>query len=284
MMGAHHAACGAAAWVALTTRIEIDPAPWAAQLLPPGGTIPLGFGLLEVSDLGVVTGALVTAGAALVPDADHHNASIAHSLPPLSNLLCAGIGTISGGHRHGSHSIIGLIAFTAAALAAGLWTVHVPGLGVVYPGAGLLSVLLIAFAAKALKIIPDRMRASPWTVGLSLGVFIALFAPEQRFWFPLAMAAGVVVHILGDMLTTGGCNLLWPARVKPPAAIAALPLVNRIFRPNGYLAIPVLGNAGSLREWALLVPVGLYAVAGVGASLVHIGQESFTTLAALSGW
>lgn len=49
------------------------------------------------SPIGIVTGALVTAGAAMLPDADHHNATIAHSLPPLSNAMCAGIGKLAGG-------------------------------------------------------------------------------------------------------------------------------------------------------------------------------------------
>ncbi|HET7414243.1 MAG TPA: metal-dependent hydrolase [Arthrobacter sp.] len=283
MMGAHHAACGAAAWVALTTRVDVNLAAVAAHVPFLPQTISLGSGQLEVGPAGVVTGALVTAGAALVPDADHHNSSIAHSLPPLSNLMCAGVGTLSGGHRHGSHSIAGAAAFTAVALIAGLWTIETELFGTVFPGAALLSVLLTAFAAKALRIIPDGLKKSPWAVGLGVGAFIALFAPEQPFWFPIAVGTGVVVHILGDMLTTGGCNLLWPVRFKPPKELAALPAVKGIWRPNGYLAVPVLGNAGSIREWTLLVPVGLYAMFGVGAAMVSMGKSGLSTLAVMAG-
>ena len=66
MMGAHHAACGAAAWIAITS-----PA-------------PIGLGAYPVSPVGIVTGAVVCAGAALLPDIDHRNGTLAHCLPPVS--------------------------------------------------------------------------------------------------------------------------------------------------------------------------------------------------------
>jgi membrane-bound metal-dependent hydrolase YbcI (DUF457 family) len=267
MMGAHHAACGAAAWVAATTQIQVHPG-----LLVPAlpESVTLGLGLLDVSPVGVVTGALVTAGAALLPDADHHSATIAQSLPPLSNVFCAAVGAISGGHRRGTHSLLGVIAFVAVAFLAGLWTVETTQFGTVYPGAGLLTVLLVSFAAKALRIIPDRMRRSPWAVGLTAGAFVTAFAPEEQFWFPLAVGIGVVVHILGDMLTTGGCNPAYPFRLRRPRRLAHVPVLAQVWRPNGNIAVPLLGNAGSVREWCLLVPVSLYAVGGIAWAVTRI--------------
>jgi membrane-bound metal-dependent hydrolase YbcI (DUF457 family) len=276
MMGAHHAACGAAAWVAATTRIEVHPA-LIVPVLPESMT--LGLGLLDVSAVGVVTGALVAAGAALLPDADHHSATIAHSLPPLSNLFCAGVGMISGGHRRGTHSLLGVAAFVAVAFLAGLWTVETARFGTVYPGAGLLTVLLVSFAAKALKIIPDGMRRSPWAVGLTAGAFVTAFAPEEQFWFPLAVGIGVVVHILGDMLTTGGCNPVYPLRLRRPRRLTGVPVIAQVWRPNGNIAVPLLGNAGSIREWCLLVPVSLYAVGGIGWAVTRIGDGGAITRA-----
>ncbi|HEX9227840.1 MAG TPA: metal-dependent hydrolase, partial [Arthrobacter sp.] len=49
---------------------------------------------------------------------------------------------------------------------------------------------------------------------------------------------------------------------------------------NGYMTLPVLGHAGSMREWLLLVPIGLYAIFGVGATLVAMGQDGLTDLVA----
>lgn len=282
MMGAHHAACGAAAWVALTTQIHVDLGLLAEKVpFVPAG-IDLGMGLWDVSPIAVVTGAFVVAGAAMVPDADHHNATIAHSLPPLSNVMCSGIGKISGGHRHGTHSVAGIVAFVFIAWLAGLWTMQVEPFGTIYPGAGVLSVLLVAFAAKALKIIPDRMRKSPWAVGLSMGVFITFFAPQEQGWFPVAMGLGVIVHIIGDMMTTEGCNLAWPFAIKPPKAFKNIPILNACWHSNGYMTIPVLGHAGSIREWLLLVPIGAYAIFGVGGTIVAMGQDGLTDLVAVA--
>ncbi|NKX55969.1 metal-dependent hydrolase [Arthrobacter mobilis] len=281
MMGAHHAACGAAAWVALTSQAEVSlaavqqNAPWLPD------SLTLGMGLLDLSPMGIITGALVCAGAALVPDADHHNATIAHSLPPLSNVVCGAIGKVSGGHRHGTHSILGVIAFVAVAFVAGLWVIDTDAFGAVYAGAGILTVLLTAFAAKALKLMPDRLRKTPWAVGIFFGAFIALFGPEDQGWFVFAMGVGVIVHILGDMMTTGGCNLVWPLSIKPPKAVQKIPFLNRIWQRNGYVSFPVLGNAGSVREWFLLIPISLYAAAGVIMATVDMGQTGVENMMAM---
>ncbi|MHA7271061.1 metal-dependent hydrolase [Arthrobacter sp. HLT1-20] len=260
MMGAHHAASGAAVWLALTTQFTVGLGALHHVLPAAPERITLGMGLLELTPTAVVAGALVTAGAALVPDADHRHATIAHSLPPVSNILCIQVGKMSGGHRHGTHSVLGLASFVAIAWLAGMWTVELASFGTIFPGAGLLAVLLASFAAKSLKFIPDTMRKFPWVVGLAVGTFVTLFAPQEPYWFPLSMALGVSIHIIGDMLTTGGCNLLWPLRIRPPRMLRKIPLLKNIWRPGGNIAIPLLGNAGSVREWLVLVPVSGYVI------------------------
>ncbi|MGO2540407.1 MAG: metal-dependent hydrolase [Specibacter sp.] len=260
MMGPHHAASGAAVWLALTTQFDVGLGAVSRVLPSVPEQVSVGLGLLDLTPTGVLVGAMVTAGAALVPDADHRHATIAHSLPPLSNIMCIQVGKMSGGHRHGTHSILGLAIFVAIAVLAGMWTVELPNVGTIFPGAGLLAVLLTSFAAKALKFIPDTMRKFPWVMGIAAGAFVTFFAPQEEFWFPLAMALGVAVHILGDMLTTGGCNLIWPLRIRPPRFLRRMPLVTNIWRPNGNIALPILGNAGSVREWLVLVPVSGYVI------------------------
>lgn len=263
MMGAHHAVCGAAAWLAVSTKVHVDLS--AVTSHPQFGPVAfdLGLGLLHLGPVGVLAGALVTAGAALVPDADHHSATIAHSLPPLSNMLCGGVESIAGGHRHGTHSLLGIAAFTVIAWFAGLWVYPIPHLGTVNLGAGILAVVLIAFAAKALRLIPDSRTLTPWVVGLLGGALITFIAPTEQWWLPLAMVLGVTVHILGDMLTTGGVNLLWPLVWRPPTLVGKSPVLGWMWKPNGYLAVPVLGDAGSVREWILLVPLSLYTAWGL---------------------
>src|SRR5699024_3556816 len=79
MMGHGHATMGAAGWIART------------------GTTA-GLGLLHMEPAQIAAGALITAGAALLPDADHHSGTIAYSLPPLSGLITRAVGQASGGH------------------------------------------------------------------------------------------------------------------------------------------------------------------------------------------
>ncbi|MGP5262774.1 MULTISPECIES: metal-dependent hydrolase [Glutamicibacter] len=275
MMGAHHAACGAGAWVALTSSVEIPLDLITEKMGWNPVTLQLGLDLLDVPGFGVVLGALICAGSALLPDADHHSATIAHSLPPVSNILCRVLGKASGGHRHGTHSILGILFFTLIAIGASFATTIVDGWGAVNVGAGIMSVILISFACKALRIIPDSWRKSPWGIGVVFGALVAINDFGEPRWFAYCVALGVVVHLLGDMMTTGGCNLLWPATWKPPAVVRKTPWLNKCWMDNGYLAIPVLGNAGSIREWLLLIPVSLYAVIGVLQALVATGQSYF---------
>lgn len=281
MMGGHHAASGAAVWIAATTQPVIALGPLAERFafLPAG--VPLGFGLLDVTPAGVLAGAMACAGAALLPDADHRHATIAQSLPPVSNVVCAGIGEVTGGHRNGTHSLFGIAVFTGIAYLLGLWQVELPRYGTVFPGAGLSAVLLIAFALKALKFIPDSMRRLPWLVSIPAGAFVALFAPEERYWFVLAMLLGTAVHIVGDMLTVGGCNLIWPVKFRAPRIVRRLPVVRHIWRRNGRLSFPVLGTAGSWREWLLCVPIAIYAFLGLVVPILDIARHRTEPLLSL---
>jgi membrane-bound metal-dependent hydrolase YbcI (DUF457 family) len=65
-------------------------------------------------------------------------------------------------------------------------------------------------------------------------------------WLSLALAAGVALHLVGDMLTSGGVPLLWPCRI--------------------HFCWPVLGHTHSHREavfaaglWVALLAVSLVA-------------------------
>jgi membrane-bound metal-dependent hydrolase YbcI (DUF457 family) len=261
MMGGHHAACGAAAWVAVTA------------------TAPFAFGWYPVSYAGVATGALMCAGAALLPDADHHDGTIANSLPPVSHWVCRGVGAVSGGHRHATHSLLGIAAFTGFAWLMAHWRLHTAAFGTVDLGAGVLAVLLSSYALKALKLLPGR-RVRPWLFSLALAVLVALFSPTHWTWLPVAVGIGCTVHVLGDFLTTDGVPLLWPLQRRPPRWWASTNGLNDLWHRGGNVAFPVLGDAGSWREWALLVPVSAYAVLGVGwALLERLGFDTTGTLA-----
>ena len=246
MMGGHHAASGAAAWIAVAS------------------TAPYALGWYPVTPLGVVTGALFTAGAALLPDLDHHSGTIAYSLPPVTKIMAKITEKISGGHRRGTHSLLGLAVFVSLSTALGNFTAVLPFFGSVAVGAGLLSVLLMGFALKALKITGGPVRS--WLLALGLSAFIAIYAPENSDWMPVAVGLGVAVHILGDLLTHQGVMILWPLRIKRPSSLAGIPVLNKIWLNSGSMSLPLIGAAGSWREWALMVPVTVYALYGVGYS------------------
>lgn len=133
MMGAHHSISGAAAWIAITS------------------TAPYTLGVHPLPAASVALGALVTAGAALLPDADHHNGTIAHSAGPLTQGL-AGAEHLSGGHRHGLHSLLAVAGFTVTTVLAARWSATVPVLGQIPAGSALIFLALVAFATKALHL------------------------------------------------------------------------------------------------------------------------------------
>ena len=164
MMGYGHATMGAAAYLALTSTSAL-----ALSVTPQD--VPT-----------MATGALLTAGAALLPDIDHHSATIAKTVPSARFLrwtliasptehVARAVERVSGGHRHMTHSLIGIAVATAAAIPLALlhlpasWVTRLLGwVGVhLHPnqvggGAGtnlgvlMVSVFLAAVASKALEL------------------------------------------------------------------------------------------------------------------------------------
>ena len=235
---------GAAAWLALTTDVNLGP-------------INLGFGLFEMNQWETLAGALVCAGAAMLPDADHRSATISRSLPPISNVVTRVVAGISGGHRNGTHSVLGIVAFALVAWIADRWSMHTESLGVIYPGAAVLAVLLIFFAVKTMKFMPPLLC---WVFALAGAGFVGMYAPHERSWFFLAVVLGATVHIVGDMLTIGGVNWLWPIKIKAPRWFRKIPGIGGCWKANGRVAVPVLGQTGSNAEWVLASALTSYVV------------------------
>src|SRR5262245_16859969 len=68
---------------------------------------------LPVPGILILTG--LTAGAAVLPDLDHPDSTLAHAFGPLTRLFAWLVGKVAGGHRHGTHSLLGVAVFTAIA-------------------------------------------------------------------------------------------------------------------------------------------------------------------------
>jgi membrane-bound metal-dependent hydrolase YbcI (DUF457 family) len=242
MMGVNHATTGAAAWVAVTAVV-------------PGWTT----GWYPVDATGVFAGAIVCAGAALLPDADHHNGTIARSVPGIGTAVTSAIGHAAGGHRHGLHSILGILGAAFGAFLLDYIKLPTDWHGTLPIGAGLATMALTAFAARALKLTRGNW-VMPWILGALVAAFIVFFAPSNLIWLPLAIILGYIVHLLGDALTVGGIAWLWPFHPKPPLLVSSVPVLNSIWMDNGYFALPVLGKTGSVREWLFGAAIGVYVV------------------------
>ncbi len=232
-MGASHAVSGAAAWLFVA------------------GTGPVTLGLIEgVDGPGLGVGAVVAAGAALLPDIDHRSGTIARSLPPLSTIAAVVTEKLSGGHRRGTHSILGLaIAMFGAVLAARIY-VPIGDFGSYYVGAGIGAILLSAFAIRALELVKGRVLA--WVASVSLAAIVVIFAADNWVWFPAAVAVGYAAHLIGDFITTGGIPVMWPVVIKPPKWWRKSPILSDVWKASGSLSVPLLGNAGSAREKVLV--------------------------------
>ncbi|HLR94915.1 MAG TPA: metal-dependent hydrolase [Jiangellaceae bacterium] len=250
MMGGHHAISGAATWLALTGTATI-------------GDRALGAGLLDLTGPEVLAGAVVATGAALLPDIDHPTATIARSAGAASKLATTAVSSATG-HRGATHTLLAVAVFTlVGALASRLdvsW--HVPIAGQVQLGTVIVVTALCAIAVRALKVV--RGALLPWVIGLGCGLLAALAAPETTVWLPVAIGLGALVHLLGDLATTDGIPFpTWPLVLKPSQR-AASPL----WQADGDVAVPILGNAGSAREWALCGVLSLYVAIAATATIL----------------
>ncbi|SER69826.1 LexA-binding, inner membrane-associated putative hydrolase [Propionibacterium cyclohexanicum] len=202
--------------------------------------------------------AIACAGAAMLPDADHPSGSVAWTLPPVTKPLTRMVAALSGGHRHGTHSLIGVVGFTAFALLVGCLPplLHQLGVAPAQPlGQALLGVwigFLLAIGLNALPANPQR-HSRAWTlVGVVGGATLALTTTLVNLaagFVPLAVALGCLAHLAGDLLTKEGCPLLWP-------------LSNIRFRVAAM-------TTGHLAERCLLAP--LIGAAAVLLLLVRLG-------------
>lgn len=249
MMGTSHAASGAAVWLALTA--TSIPALGAYELEP--ATVLLGVG--------------VAAGAALLPDADHHNATIAHSVPIVGRAAAGVVGAVSGGHRKGMHSLLAVAAVIFGMLYLGQLTWQPDGWDTtIHLGAAIAAGACVTFAVKVLKVV--RSWPLAWLVGAGFGLLVGLLSPEQTGWLPWAIGAGYLTHILGDMLTAGGVPLLWPLPIRPPKTWSAVPFLSEVWLPHGAFALPVLGKTGSWREQLLFVAFCGYTLYGISGEAI----------------
>ncbi|MEU4576189.1 metal-dependent hydrolase [Nonomuraea sp. NPDC023979] len=225
--GRTHAACGLTAYVGAVS--------WAHES---------GY-VLDLAT--VITLAPLAAGAALLPDLDHPDATMARSLGWPSRQLARLVSTLGGGHRGLTHSLTGAAVFGGLGQLALAWRDTVSG----QIGLSILVALLIASAVRVCGIrgwLDDA-------VGIALGPFL-VGAGVPLDGLPLVVAGGCLVHLIGDLPTDRGLPLLWPMRgcVRLPRALTFKvdgPAERRVIFPAVMVALAVCAGWGS-GLWALL--------------------------------
>jgi membrane-bound metal-dependent hydrolase YbcI (DUF457 family) len=183
----------------------------------------------------------LTAAYALAPDLDQRCSTAARSYGFITEAVARCISKISGGHRHGSHSLLGVAAFTAVAWAACLFRHD-------WPGRIILGIILAAGIASA----ADALRPGPATFEGVLGIGAAVAMVWTGYGLalvPLAAAIGCATHLAGDCLTLHGCPLLWPATMRDFHLLPRGLRFSTGHWPERFVVTPLLLAALGLLAW-----------------------------------
>ncbi len=168
-----------------------------------GAVTGIGAGMLlhlPVPQIGALTG--FTAGMALLPDLDKCGSSPARCLGFLSEAIAWTVGRLTGGHRHATHSVLGVAMFGGLAWLSCHFRYDWAGKA----GLALLMTVSVAGGLEALHLA--RGHAAD-LIGLGVASWEVWFGYGLRL-IPLAVVIGCGTHIAGDMLTDSGCMLGFP--------------------------------------------------------------------------
>jgi membrane-bound metal-dependent hydrolase YbcI (DUF457 family) len=160
----------------------------------------------------------------VLPDIDHQDTSVSSSFGFLTEAFSRLVALLSGGHRHGTHSIVGIAVFTAGSYFAGQYQLSGPKVtGFGHPAfswhlvpAVLFMSLLYSAALRALHVgghHGDLLGIGAAIVTAYTGADLVRL-PVGSWHVPMlaiAVALGCAAHIAGDELTHGGCPIFWPA-------------------------------------------------------------------------
>jgi membrane-bound metal-dependent hydrolase YbcI (DUF457 family) len=218
MLGYSHAVSGALVWLAAAPAASIA----LSHPLTPGE---------------LAAGTIVCAGAALVPDLDHPQATVARTFGPPSMALAKFVNLVSGGHRHGTHTLLFAILFGAFCQFL-VWLFGDWGAwGTVF--------VLSAFAIRGLNIVPPKASGGIKTLVIlgesALLVYLLSQTTLGWWWVGLAAGIGCVTHCLGDSCT--------PERVP-----WFLPISKK------RLGVGIIARTGNATETKIVTPIMMLIV------------------------
>ena len=178
----------------------------------------------------MICGVVVCAGAAMLPDIDHPQATVSRALGPVTQELAKVVAKICGGHRKGTHSL--LFALACVMLANWGFSTHF----------GRFVEFGLAFFFTSLCVQTLTEAGGAVSAAISGGVAsVMIMATTNAEWLALAIGLGCLLHIAADFVTTDGVAIMWP-------------LSKQTFR------FPIVGRTGGRRERIVAVCSGLLAV------------------------
>jgi membrane-bound metal-dependent hydrolase YbcI (DUF457 family) len=206
--------------------------------------VAIGVGITYIISMPVmtaITGTLICAGAALLPDIDHNRSTVSSTYGPITKLFSWIVNSLTGGHRRGTHSIVGIGV---------IWLVAERG--VIHRddpwGQVTLCIMMILCFAGVIRLLKipgwlDDVAPIPIVIGL-----VCLTDLPMEI-VPPAILIGCAVHVLGDVVTKSGCPLYWPVSKK-----------------NVKLALFVTN--GKVERWIVTPLVWAAIMVGIGYKLV----------------
>jgi membrane-bound metal-dependent hydrolase YbcI (DUF457 family) len=173
--------------------------------------------------------AMLVIGAAVFPDVDHPEATVAHTFGPVSHTVSKAVHAISsavygitrsrrdqdrdGGHRGLTHTAL----FAAGAGAGAYFLITAFGL---WAAVG----ILFAFTSFGIRgLAGGWAHRHEWlfVTGIAAAfasgaVFLARAQPVETvaWWFAVAIGVGCLVHLFGDCVTTQGAPVFWPIPLR----------------------------------------------------------------------
>jgi len=172
----------------------------------------LGHSALTTGQLAAAS--IVVAGFALLPDIDEPNSTVSRRFGPVSQAVSAVTAKLAGGHRAATHSLL-----FAGIVFGAMWAVAAhPMADVVAVGLSLMLTISMLVPARFARhgviggiVTPAAASWAVWHATVHSG--------HAWAWLPLAACAGVLLHLVGDMLTMEGVPLLWPLRKRVGLAL-----------------------------------------------------------------
>lgn len=270
MMGKEHALVGFGAYAA------------GASAAAHAGLFPT-----EFATAGALTaGALVSAGAALIPDIDHPSGTVANAGGPITRAIAHATNAVSGGHREGTHQLWFAAAFfllvwatTTGAEAVGT-SFNVPALITWHVLASCIwFTVIVAFGAQATsktflhqklnRIWQQKTGVAAKAYAWAFAVVSCLLAwllcgPADTWgWLVPAVITGHLSHLLTDALTSAGLEIL----------------------PGKRIYLPILGDTTAHNPVQMLLGVAtavvgiaaiIFAATGWSPQAIDFGHFSFT--------